>query len=154
MALLSALCVVLRLQFSFWGNVQPITAIFLVATIWLSLLEGVLIMAVTMLVTSFMLGFGIWVPLQILSFGLVLLLWHQLFPLIKEKQLLQILVAGLLAFLYGGVIDSLMAGLYGMPWWSYVAAGATFNVAHALSTALFYPLIMMIFRRIYHEKTV
>lgn len=146
-ALLSALCVVLRLQFSAWGNVQPITAIFLVSAVTFGLARGISAMAITMLVSSFLLGFGIWVPFQILSFAIIMVLWRYLFPLLANSIVLQSIVVAGLAFFYGVVIDSFMAAVFGMPWWTYVAAGASFNLAHAISTLCFYPIILMIFRR-------
>ena len=65
----------------------------------------------------------------------------------------QALVVGILSFLYGVLIDSLYAVLYHMPWWTYALVnGFSFNLAHALSTACFYPLLYVVFRRLYHEK--
>lgn len=151
MAIFIALSLVMRQLFSFWGNVQPITALFMVLVVNFGLLEGILVMALSMLLSSFLLGFGIWVPFQIISFSLILLLWHQLFPLIKKWPLIQAVLAGSLSFLYGIVIDSFLTIIYGMPWWTYVVAGITFNLAHAYATVLFYPLINLIFRRIFRE---
>lgn len=159
-ALLSALCVVLRYAFASLPNVQPITAIFLLWGLLVSLGESLLIMAVTMLVSSFLLGFGPWVFWQILAFALVLLLWRWLLcPLSKflatlgiSELLSQSVFAGLMGVAYGVIIDSCYALLYGMPWWTYVLAGASFNLAHALSTLLFYPLLFPIIRRFSHEK--
>lgn len=159
-AILSALCVVLRYAFAALPNVQPITAIFLISALVFSLSESILIMAVTMLVSSFLLGFGPWVFWQIFSFAVILLVWkYLLYPLTRALKfakineiVLQSLFAGLLGIVYGVVIDSCYAFLYGMPWWTYVLTGASFNLAHALSTILFYPLILPIMRRFTHEK--
>lgn len=153
-ALLAALCIVLRQMFSYWGNVQPITAIFLAITVTFSLAEGLSVMVLTMFLTSFLLGFGIWVPFQLISFGLILILWRQFFRIVKKSLVMQTIIVGCLAFLYGVLIDSFLAMFYGTAWWSYVAAGAVFNINHAWSTSLFYPLTIKIFRRILHEKNL
>lgn len=159
--MMAALCVVLRQAFAFLPNVQPITAIFLVLISAWGLFDAVLVMSLTMLVSSFLLGFGHWVFLQIISFGLVMILWKVHSSLVTRwvktdimKLLVESLVAGIVGIAYGLIIDSLSAILFNMPWWSYVAAGFFFNLAHATSTLIFYPLITTIFRRFSHEKTI
>lgn len=67
-AILSALCVVLRYAFAPLPNIQPITAIFLITVVLFDLKEGVATVTITMLVSSFLMGFGPWVFLQIISF--------------------------------------------------------------------------------------
>ncbi|MEZ7646615.1 ECF transporter S component, partial [Streptococcus parasanguinis] len=48
---------------------------------------------------------------------------------------------------------SVYALIYHIPWWTYVLVnGFSFNLAHALSTIIFYPIIYQIFRRFYVEK--
>lgn len=161
-AILSALCAVFRYAFATLPNIQPITAIFLIVSIIFGIGDSLLIMAVTMLVSSFLLGFGPWVFFQILSFALVLCLWRfLLYPLTKilkfdkiKTVTLQAFLAGMMGIIYGLVIDSCYAFLYNMPWWSYVLAGASFNLVHALSTLLFYPLLLPILRRFSDEKVV
>ena len=160
-ALLSALCVVLRWAFASFPNVQPITAIFLISSIALSLPEAILIMSTTMLVSSFLLGFGPWVLWQIFSFIIILCIWYYIFyPLTRigsnQKKIYlmaQAAMAGFMGIIYGVAIDSCYAFLYSMPWWTYVLAGTGFNIAHAISTFLFYPLVLSIFRRLTHDKT-
>ncbi|WP_161979083.1 ECF transporter S component [Streptococcus sp. S784/96/1] len=160
-AMMAALCVVLRQAFAFLPNVQPITAIFLVLVpIW-GIIDAILVMAVTMLVSSFLLGFGHWVFLQVLSFAIMILLWRGYLTLVTrlvKSDIIRLFVesigAGLVGIGYGIVIDSLSAAMFGMPWWSYVAAGFFFNLAHALSTLVFYPLITSFFRRFSHEETI
>ena len=110
-------------------------------------------MAVTMFTSAFLLGMSPVVLAQILAFGLLLTLWRGLYRHLSLQ--VQTLVVGILSFLYGIVIDSLYAVLYHMPWWTYALVnGFSFNLAHALSTACFYPLLYVVFRRLYHEKTL
>lgn len=157
LTLLSALCVVLRLAFGILPNVQPITAIFLVLSWLLSLPEALIVMVVTMLVTSFYMGFGHWVFVQILAFTIIICLFKAIFVgyhFVLKRQVIvfETTAAFGLSFLYGVITDSIDAWFYHMPWWSYVAAGASFNLAHALSTLFFYPIIIIIFRRIIDVK--
>lgn len=154
-AVLSALAIVLRYAFGAFPNVKPITAIFLVATIFYGLWEGMLIMMVTMLVTSFVLGFGPWVFGQLLAYSLILFLWKCLcYPLLKifedgkvSQMIFQSVLAGVMAMLYGLIIDSYSALIFGSAIWPMLISGFYFNVAHALSTIAFYPFIFSIFRR-------
>lgn len=155
LAMLSALCVVLRLAFATLPNIQPLTAIFLVVAVAWGLAESLAMMTISMLVTSFVLGFGPWVPYQLLAFALIIFLWRVgFYPVTSwlkgdnlKKMGLEAFLAGGLAFIYGVVIDSLWALSFQMPWWSYVAAGLPFNLSHAWSTVLFYPIIDYILRR-------
>ncbi|AND79006.1 ECF transporter S component [Streptococcus pantholopis] len=159
-AVLSALCVALRYVFAGLPNVQPITAIFLLISVIWGFRQSFWVMAVTMLVSSFLLGFGPWVLWQIMAFALIILVWrHLLYPLTEKlwfsqmlKLVLQSLFAGLMGALYGCIIDFCYALLYSMPWWTYVLAGLSFNLAHALSTVFFYPLLATSFRRLIYEK--
>jgi len=108
-------------------------------------------MMITMFVSAFFLGMSLIVFFQIVAFGCLMLLWH-----ISYKWLpfiLQILFVGLLSFAYGVLIDSVYALIYHIPWWTYALVnGFSFNLAHALSTIAFYPIIYHIFRRFYVEK--
>jgi len=110
-----------------------------------------LVMAVTMFTSAFLLGMSPVVLAQILAFSLLLTLWRGLYRHLSLQ--VQTLVVGILSFLYGIVIDSLYAVLYHMPWWTYALVnGFSFNLAHTFSTACFYPLLYVVFRRLYHEK--
>ena len=160
-AILSALAIVLRLAFAALPNIQPITAIFLVCAVFYGFWESFLIMTVTMLITSFLLGFGPWVLGQLISFGLVICLWKFcLYPMTKLFRFgninglgLQSVLAGLMGIVYGILIDTYSALLFSTPILAYIIAGMTFNLAHAISTLFFYPIILSIFRRLSsHEK--
>lgn len=161
LAVLSALCIALRYAFSGFPNVQPVTAIFLVISITIGWFDSLVVASVTMLISSFLLGFGPWVIWQIMSFSVIILLWHfVVYPmtiaLLPESakhyhlsaEFILSVFAAVMGFLYGMVIDSSMALLYGSPIIPYVLAGTPYNIAHAVSTAVFYPVITYSFRRI------
>ena len=152
-AILSALCVAFRYAFSFLHNVQPISAIFFLIVIFEDLPTSLLVMAVTMFTSAFLLGMSPIVFFQLLSFGLILCLWRLLYPHLNLVG--QGIVAALLSFGYGIAIDTLTALLYNYHWWSYAIINAlTFNIAHGLSTLFFYPLLYPILRRLYNEKNL
>lgn len=155
LAVLAALCVVLRYLFAPLPNVQPLTAIFLVLAVSTSLAESLMVMIVSILVSSFLLLFGPWVFWQIFAFAVIISCWYKIcYPLLKQRFLLQALAAASLAFLYGVLIDGIMALFYGSNPLLYIAAGTIFNLAHAASTLVFYPIIISIFRRFKHEKII
>lgn len=149
-ALLAALCVVLRYVFGPFPNVKPITALYFLLVDFEDLQSSLLVMAISIFVSSFLFGMGPWVLFQLLSFAVVICLWWLLYR--RFRLLGQSILAMLLAFAYGIVIDSINAAFYHMPWWTYVTAATSFNLAHALSTLAFYPVLYFILRRFYHEK--
>ena len=66
---------------------------------------------------------------------------------------IQPVLAGLMGIVYGILIDTYSALLFSTPILAYIIAGMTFNLAHAISTLFFYPIILSIFRRLLsHEK--
>lgn len=151
-AMLSALCTIFRLGFSGLPNIQPITAIFFLSVMVFGMGEALRVMAVTMVVTSFFLGFGPWVFWQIASFAFVLVLFRLLCPIVRRlpvsalaQSMLEATLAAVLAISYGIFIDTCWALLYQMPIWAYVLNGASFNLAHAVATFFFYPLLTPFF---------
>ncbi|AXJ13828.1 ECF transporter S component [Streptococcus pluranimalium] len=149
-AIMSALCVVLRYAFSGLPNIQPVSAIFFLLVIYESLSFSLLVMATSVLVSSFLLGFGPWVLFQILSFSVIIIIWNLSYKVLNIY--FRTLLVFCLTFFYGIVIDSITAAFFNMPWWSYVTAGLVFNFAHAFSTLVFYPMLEPIFRRLFYEK--
>lgn len=151
-ALLAAVCVVLRYAFAGLPNIKPTTALYFLLVDFEDLKGSLLVMSISIFVSSFLFGMGPWVLFQILSFAVVICLWYLLYR--RLGLFCQSMLALLLAFSYGLVIDGITALLYQMPWWTYVVAGAGFNLAHACSTMLFYPILYFILRRLYHEKNL
>lgn len=157
-ALLTSLCVVLRYAFGLFPNIKPITAIFLVVCLKVGLFESILLACSTMLVTGFLMGFGPWVFWQMGTYTLILVVWKlasrflAVFLPENSQGWIQITGAGLMGFFYGFVISIFSAIFYGSVFWPYWLNGLSYDFLHALSTALFYPLIIRIFRRYYHEK--
>lgn len=154
--ILSSLAMVLRFVFGPFPNIKPITAIFLVSVLYLGLGQAFLIMAITMVGTSLLMGFSSVVLWQVASFALVLLLWHYLVlpwsQQLSRPYLLESLLAGFGAMVYGFVISLPTAWQFSASFLPYWLNGLVFDALHAVSTMLFYPIIYTIFRRYYHEK--
>ena len=143
-AILSALAVGLRSAFIGLPNIQPITAMFFVAVLYLGLVDGLLIMALTMAISGFIFGFGPWVFNQILAFGVLMALWSLIAP--RLSLVWQIALVTLLSFLYGVLMDY-SYGLLFKSGLTFVISGLLYDTYHAVSTLLFYPFIQSIFRR-------
>lgn len=155
-ALLAALCMALRHLFGPLPNIKPLTAIFLVSVIYLGWLEAFLIMAVTMVGTGLILGGGLVILWQVLSYGVILFLWQVLvawwarsYP---KTWPLQAALSGLAGFGFGFFISMPLAFLYETDFWVYWLQGLPFDQAHAYSTALFYPIIYFMYRRFLHHE--
>lgn len=151
-ALFAALCVVLREAFAPFPNIKPITAFYFLLIEFEDLKTSILVMILSIFLSSFLFGMGPWVLLQIMTFALVIYLWHLVVPYLKRAY--QPLLAFSLAFLYGLIIDSVSAFLFQMPWWTYVTVGLGFDFNHAMSTFVFYPILYLILRRFYDEKNI
>ncbi|HFI0394897.1 TPA: hypothetical protein ACGOYV_001681 [Streptococcus suis] len=151
--LMVALAIVLRLAFGAFPNIKPLTAIFLVALSYMGLMDAWLVMALTMVGSGLLFGFGPVVLWQVLSFGLVQLLWWGLVrPFLHKEHFaiwLQSLLAAALVYVYGFVISILSAWQFGLAPFIFWLNGLFFDSLHAVSTFLFYPIIYHIFRRFY-----
>ena len=139
-AILSALAVGLRSAFIGLPNIQPITAMFFV-----SVVDGFLIMALTMSISGFIFGFGPWIFNQILAFGILMALWSLIAP--RLSLVWQIALVTILSFLYGVLLDY-SYGLLFKSGLTFVVSGLLYDTYHAVSTLLFYPFIQSIFRRL------
>ncbi|HFI0467691.1 TPA: hypothetical protein ACGOYW_001097 [Streptococcus suis] len=151
--LLVSLAIVLRIVFGAFPNIKPLTAIFLVALSYMGLMDAWLVMALTMVGSGFLFGFGPVVLWQVLSFGLVQLLWWYLVrPFMYKERFtiwLQSLLAAALVYVYGFAISILSAWQFGIAPFIFWLNGLFFDSLHAVSTFLFYPIIYHIFRRFY-----
>ncbi len=157
-AILSSLCVALRLLFGPFPNIKPITALFLLLIAYLPFWQVAIISALTMLVTGLYLGFGIWVLWQIVAYAIVLLVWKGLdrifFPKREATLLLQTILSGLTPFIYSLVIGLFSSLTYGSNLWLYLLNGVSFDVLHAVSTVCFYPVLFYILRRFFKDEKI
>ncbi len=149
-AVLTALACVLRLWLVALPNVKPITAMFLAFALVLGLTDSLWIMALTMLATGLILGFSPLVAGQIIVYALIIMLFKSLAQLTTNLGILSLLTA-LSALLYGCLISVFSGLLYGFGpggFLAYWLAGLPFDLAHALSTFIFFPIVMLILKQI------
>ncbi|HFI0240377.1 TPA: hypothetical protein ACGPBH_002111 [Streptococcus suis] len=150
---LTALCIVLRIVFGPFPNIKPLAAIFIVSIGYIGIVEAILLMVLTMISSGILFGFGIHILWQVLSFAVVQIIWKGLLTtgcIDKERTILvQSILAGLLAFMYGLIISIFTAMQFGISLIPFWLNGLFFDALHGLSTVFFYPIIFQIFRRFY-----
>ncbi|MDR1521871.1 MAG: hypothetical protein LBS28_03325 [Streptococcaceae bacterium] len=144
-AMMTAVSVVLR-QFFLWiPNVQPITALFFVLTIYWKLKDTLLVMALSLLITGMLDGFGIWVGAQIIVYALLIVCWSSIYKKITNF-FVQLIIVGVLSFFYGFGINFLTAPLFkAKNFWAFCLSGMSFDLMHAVATIMSYPLILKVF---------
>jgi uncharacterized membrane protein len=143
LAMLTALCVALRIVKIPIPNVQPVTAILMLVTLQLGLAAGLILAVNTMVLSNIFLGFGIWTIPQIGAYaGCILLVGFlaRVTPL-RRWFWAQLTLCGLLGFLYGFLVSLGMAvfgQLSGLGFWAYYLAGIPFDGYHAAGNLVFY----------------
>lgn len=150
LAMVVAACVVGRTMFQFIPNVQPMTAIFLILTYQLGVIRGLIVNVLSLLITNFYMGMGIWTVSQIFSFGVVIICMGLLckWPYFKQHRWLQIVFSILAGFLYGFIIAGCDVQIYQIArFWPYYLAGVYFDLLHALGNGIFYFLLAPVFMR-------
>lgn len=146
LAMLTALCVALRIVKIPIPNVQPVTAILMLVTLQLGLGAGLLLAVNTMVLSNIFLGFGIWTIPQIGAYAVCILVVGLLprWTPLHRWFWAQLAVCGLLGFLYGFLVSAGMAvfgQLSGLGFWAYYIAGLPFDGYHAAGNLVFYPLL-------------
>ena len=143
-ALLTAFCVVGRMLTTWIPNVQPITATLILVALYMGGIQAMVIGALSILITNFYLGMGIWTIAQILSFCaiiLVVVLLKRIIP-IKTSFFTQLIVSGLSGFFYGFLISVMLAPFLGVQnFWAYYITGMSFDMMHAFGTVFFYAIL-------------
>lgn len=162
LAVMTALVTVGRLVFALpiLPNIQPMTALLILITLNIGVIDGLVVAVLSMLLTNMMLGMGPWTIFQIISFAAVILLTGILkyfynFGSLKNRLLFSIwaLITG---FLYGLIISFFSFHLYGMNnFLVYYINGLPFDFLHALGNVGFFfilePIIVPIIRKRFNE---
>lgn len=154
LAILTALCYVGRIIFQFLPNVQPMTAILLILTLNMGIMDGLLVATSSLFLSNLMLGMGPWTLTQLASFALVIFLTgFAMKPLYgKAPKAVFILFSFFVGLLYGFVISFLWVKMFGIAnFWAYYLYGLPFDFAHAAGTAVFYIILEPILKPIFKK---
>lgn len=162
LSVMTALVTVGRLVFAlpFLPNIQPMTALLIVITLNIGVIDGLIVSVLSLLLTNLFLGMGPWTGMQMLSFALVILLTALLkyfyhFGKMSNRILFSIW-ALLSGFIYGFVISIMSFRLYGMNnFLIYYINGLPFDTLHAVGNFGFFfilePILVPIIRRKFDE---
>lgn len=148
LAILTALVTVGRLAFSLpiLPNIQPMTALLLVITLNIGVVDGLVVAVLSMLLTNMILGMGPWTIFQIVSFAVIILATGVLKYFYDYGSFTNRVVfaiwALLAGFLYGLIISGFDFYLYGMSNFAvYYINGLPFDSLHAVGNFGFFFLL-------------
>lgn len=145
LAILTAMAVVLRVAHIIpIPNMQPVTDILMIATLEMGFTFGLSMAVLVMVISNIFLGFGIWTLPQIVAYAvcvLIVFLFSKI-PAFRKHFWLQIIVATLLGYVYGLIVN------FGMSIWGgwsafivYTMGSFTFDTYHCIGNFIFYPIL-------------
>lgn len=147
-----AVAVASRAAFFYLPNIKPMCALLIIFAISFGAEFGFLTGALSMLLSNFIYGQGIWTPFQMFAMGITVFVCALLFRTLAVKNRLVLgIISGVLCFLlYGAIVDIssvlTMVSDYNLKSVLAVyASGVPFNLVHGLTTGvcvtLFYPVL-------------
>ena len=134
-------------------NIKPITALFFVLILYIGLVDAILVSALTVVVTGLLMGFSIIIIGQILSYAIILTLGSLMLRQIKHMMIRTCFIF-ILTLCYGFVISLYSAYFFGSPFLIFWLNGLSFDLAHAISTAIFFPILLTIFNRFWRSDMI
>lgn len=149
--MLVALCVVSRTFFQFIVNVQPVTAILLIITIYWGTYQGLLVSLLSILITNFYMGMGVWTIAQVATYFLLILLTGLLkkVPQFRDSLMVQAIYAGITGILFGFFISAIQAPFLGISaFLPYYLAGIPVDTMHAIGNVVFYLLLTPVLKKL------
>lgn len=144
-------------------NMQPMTALLILITMNIGILDGLVVSVLSLLITNLILGSGPWTIMQMISFAILIFLTALLkvfysYGSMKNRIFFSIW-AGLAGFLYGFFISYMSFQLYGLTnFWVYYINGLPFDTLHAVGNVIFFfllePIIVPVIRKKFHKETI
>ncbi|MCD5323036.1 MULTISPECIES: ECF transporter S component [Pontibacillus] len=155
LSLLASLATVGRFLFSFYPNVQPVTAIIIICGIWLGPSYSVILAILTTILSNMLLGMGIWTLPQIVSWSLIGLLAGLLGKYRHKIPLYGFaFFAGMSGYFFGFIM-AVTYGQIGNHFFAYWLTSLPFDTYHAVGNVVFmvilYPVLSRLFQ-LYEKK--
>ncbi|SJZ67023.1 hypothetical protein SAMN02745116_01117 [Pilibacter termitis] len=157
LSLMIAAATVGRIFFQFLPNIQPMTAIFLILTLKLGVIRGIIVCILSVITTNLYLGMGVWTISQIVSYTVVICFVGVLaqFAWYRRFFALQIVVSVFSGFLYGFIISLISMKMFGFTnFWVYYFQGLSFDTLHALGNGAFYFILTPIFVKLLRKMDI
>ncbi|GIP61748.1 hypothetical protein J32TS6_03030 [Virgibacillus pantothenticus] len=150
-AILAALAVIGRYWFAFLPNVQPVTAIIIIAGVILGPVSALLLTVIVVLVSNMLLGMGIWTIWQMISWGMIGAISGWIGKIFPRTPFLFLVIFSIFTGYFYGFIISLTTYQITGSFWSYYISGLPFDTNHAIGNAvfmlMFYPLITYLIKK-------
>ncbi|THE15044.1 ECF transporter S component [Bacillus timonensis] len=149
LSMLIALSVVGRIMFTFLPNVQPTTAIIIIASLFLGPIYGVVVAVLSSVLSNLVMGMGLWTVGQIIAWGTIGLMSGSLRKYRDRIPVMMLAIyAVICGFLYGLII-SIPLYLFSGKFFAYYLAGLPFDMSHAIGNGVFflilYPVLRLLF---------
>lgn len=149
---LTAVNVTSRVWLQFLPNIKPVTSIIILVTIAFGLRFGLELSVTTVMVSGILLGFGAYIPFQLMGWCMIVLFTHLLDKFLPFGKLFVFTIwAFLCGYIYGFFVslDKLFISL--TYFWVYYLNGFLFDTLHAVGNVVFFPLcyyaLLPVFRR-------
>ncbi|UOQ85911.1 ECF transporter S component [Gracilibacillus salinarum] len=152
-SLLAAVCVVGRISFQFLPNVQPVTAVIIVAGASLGVVPALFIAIVSAYVTNLFMGMGIWTVWQIVAWSVIGLIAGLIGRYTPSKYHLVTLTgfSVLAAFLYGLILN-LGTFTFSGSFLAYQLASLPFDLMHAIGNVFFMLILYPVLRKVFQQN--
>lgn len=145
LAILTALCYVGRIAFQFLPNVQPMTTLLLLITLYFGVADGLIVATTSLILSNMVLGMGPWLLPQLLTYFILLGfagIFLKPFYGRKNSRILFTVYSFMSGLLFGFVISIFSYRMYGMTnFWAYYLLGIPFDFMHAIGNAGFYLIL-------------
>ena len=156
LSILTALCYIGRIVFQFLPNVQPMTAILLLITLNLGLVDGLIVATTSLVLSNMVLGMGPWFFAQVVTYFIIIAFTGYFLRPIYLKKRAKIffsIYAFLVGMIFGFIISIFSSKMFGMTnFWVYYMMGLPFDLAHAFGNAGFFFILEPILTPIIKAK--
>jgi energy-coupling factor transport system substrate-specific component len=160
-AMICAVGVVGRIGLTVIPNVQPVTALIMLTAIFIGLPEALLCSVVIVMVTNLIMGMGIWSLYQIAGWMLVAVATKLCMSWIKKLKSwlvypISAAWAMLMGFGFGAFVSIFSYKTFAMGgaqqgYWAYWIGGLPFDLYHALGNAVFFTVLIPIFKKLFAD---
>lgn len=137
--MLSALCVVGRMSFTWLPNFKPVTVMILLICLYLGVVDAMIVANIMIVATGIYLGMGYWIFEQMMAYSLIILIYFFLMWIsFLRKFFPQLIIVFMLGMIYGLLMSIFEVYLFGMSsFWAYYARGISFDLMHAFGNLVF-----------------
>lgn len=150
---LTAVNVTSRFWLQFLPNIKPVTSIIILVTVAFGLRFGIELSISTVLLSGILLGFGAYLPFQMLAWCMIVLFTYLLDRFLPFGKVVVFTIwAFLCGYIYGFFVsfDKLFISL--TFFWAYYLNGLLFDTLHAVGNLVFFPLCYLILLPIFRRQ--